>query len=167
VPSPQQGRAPLVGLTTYTDSETVDGVTTTALKVALVDENGKRYAVNMQTNEDGVVGVDYAELPEGSSMSPLSFRSLVDASTTGISIPDLRMVNAYQKFLELNMRKGYSYKQIVEGRFDCQVRYDDLNMPEFIGGFTRDVNMNTAWETTQVVQSNLINVHKSDKKRYG
>lgn len=156
VPSPQQGRAPLVGLTTYTDTETTDGVTTTALKVALVDEDGKRYAVNMKTNEDGVVGVDYAELPEGSSMSPLSFRSLVDASTTGISIPDLRMVNAYQKFLELNMRKGYSYKQIVEGRFDCQVRYDDLNMPEFIGGFTRDVSMN------RVVQS----VEKEPTEQY-
>lgn len=147
VPSPQQGRAPLVGITTYTDSQTVDGITTTALKMALVDENGKRYAVNMKTNEEGVQGVEYAELPEGTSMSPLSYRSLVDAATTGISIPDLRMVNAYQKFLELNMRKGYSYKQIVEGRFDCQVRYDDLNMPEFIGGFTRDVNMN------RVVQS--------------
>lgn len=147
VPSPQQGRAPLVGITTYTDSQTVDGVTTTALKMALVDENGRRYAVNMKTNEEGVQGVEYAELPEGTSMSPLSYRSLVDSATTGISIPDLRMVNAYQKFLELNMRKGYSYKQIVEGRFDCQVRYDDLNMPEFIGGFTRDVNMN------RVVQS--------------
>lgn len=147
VPSPQQGRAPLVGITTYTDSQTIDGITNTALKMALVDENGKRYAVNMKTNEDGLLGVEYAELPEGTSMSPLSYRSLVDAATTGISIPDLRMVNAYQKFLELNMRKGYSYKQIVEGRFDCQVRYDDLNMPEFIGGFTRDVNMN------RVVQS--------------
>lgn len=147
VPSPQQGRAPLVGITTYTDSQTIDGITNTALKMALVDENGKRYAVNMKTNDEGVQGIEYAELPEGTSMSPLSYRSLVDAATTGISIPDLRMVNAYQKFLELNMRKGYSYKQIVEGRFDCQVRYDDLNMPEFIGGFTRDVNMN------RVVQS--------------
>lgn len=33
--------------------------------------------------------------------------------------------------------------------------------------FRRGCDMNIAWETTQVVQSNLINVHKSDKKRYG
>lgn len=33
--------------------------------------------------------------------------------------------------------------------------------------FCRGCDINTAWETTQVVQSNLINVHKSDKKRYG
>ena len=147
VPSPQQGKAPLVGLTTYATTEDVDGITKTALKMALVDEDGKRYALKFSSSDDGVDGVEYAELSDGVSPQSLSYRSLVDAASTGISIPDLRMVNAYQKFLELNMRKGYSYKEIIEGRFDCQVRYDDLNMPEFIGGFTRDVNMN------RVVQS--------------
>lgn len=147
VPSPQQGRAPLVGLTSYSTAEEVDGITKTALKLALVDEDGKRYALRFSSDESGVNGVDYAELGDGVAPQALSFRSLVDAASTGISIPDLRMVNAYQKFLELNMRKGYSYKEIVEGRFDCQVRYDDLNIPEFLGGFTRDVNMN------RVVQS--------------
>lgn len=147
VPSPQQGRAPLVGLTSYTTAEEVDGITQTSLRLALVDEDGKRYALRFSSDESGVNGVDYAELGDGVAPQALSFRSLVDAASTGISIPDLRMVNAYQKFLELNMRKGYSYKEIVEGRFDCQVRYDDLNIPEFLGGFTRDVNMN------RVVQS--------------
>lgn len=147
VPSPQQGKAPLVGLTTYATTEDVDGITKTSLKMALVDEDGKRYALKFSSSDDGVDGVEYAELSDGVSPQSLSYRSLVDAASTGISIPDLRMVNAYQKFLELNMRKGYSYKEIIEGRFDCQVRYDDLNMPEFIGGFTRDVNMN------RVVQS--------------
>lgn len=147
VPSPQQGRAPLVGLTSYTTAEEVDGITQTSLRLALVDEDGKRYALRFSSDTEGVNGVDYAELGDGVAPQALSFRSLVDAASTGISIPDLRMVNAYQKFLELNMRKGYSYKEIVEGRFDCQVRYDDLNIPEFLGGFTRDVNMN------RVVQS--------------
>lgn len=147
VPSPQQGKAPLVGLTTYATQEEVEGVTKTALKLALVDEDGKRYSVRFSTDDSGINGVDYAELGDGVAPTSLSYRSLVDSATTGISIPDLRMVNAYQKFLELNMRKGYSYKEIVEGRFDCQVRYDDLNMPEFIGGMTRTVNMN------RVVQS--------------
>lgn len=147
VPSPQQGRAPLVGLTTYATAEDVDGIAKTALKLALVDEDGKRYALRFSSDESGVTGVDYAELGDGIAPQALSYRSLVDSASTGISIPDLRMVNAYQKFLELNMRKGYSYKEIVEGRFDCQVRYDDLNIPEFLGGFTRDINMN------RVVQS--------------
>ncbi len=147
VQSPQQGKAPLIGLTTYAETTTTDGVTTTALKLALVDEDGKRYAVNATSNEDGITGISYADLDGATPLSQLSFRTLVDSVSTGISIPDLRIVNAYQKFLELNMRKGYSYKQIVEGRFDCQVRYDELQMPEFIGGFTRPITMN------RVVQS--------------
>ena len=144
VPSPQQGQAPLVGLTTYSALNS-DGVS--ELKMALTDEYGKRYAVNYEADDEGIKSVSYAELDKRVATEPLSFRSLVDSSSTGISIPDLRIVNAYQKFLELNMRKGYSYKDIIEGRFDCQVRYDDLNIPEFLGGFTRDISMN------RVVQS--------------
>lgn len=144
VPSPQQGRAPLVGLTTY---ETVDPDGVNIIKTAIVDETGKRYAVNYETDENGLKSVSYAEIDGQQGLQGLSFRQLVDAASTGISIPDLRAVNAYQKFLELNMRKGFSYKEIIEGRFDCQVRYDDLNIPEFLGGYTRKVTMN------RVVQS--------------
>ena len=146
VPSPQQGKSPLVGLTTYTDTETVDGISKTALRMALVDEDGKRYGVRFSTADGEIQSVEYAEISDR-QVVPLSYRALIDSASTGISIPDLRLVNAYQKFLELNMRKGYSYKEIVEGRFDCQVRYDDLDMPEFLGGFTRNINMN------RVVQS--------------
>ena len=151
VPSPQQGRAPLVGLTTYTDTTQLeDGSYKTALKLALVDEDGKRYAVNVQSNETGVTGVEYGDLSDAVGLAPVSMRSLVDAASTGISIPDLRIVNAYQKYLELNMRKSYTYKQIIEGRFDCKVRYDDLLMPEFIGGMTRPIRMNRVTQTVEV-----------------
>lgn len=144
VSSPQQGRAPLVGLTTY-DSIGENGEH--QLRSAIVDEDGKRYAVNYEVDENGIKSVSYAEMDGTTGLQALSFRQLVDAASTGISIPDLRAVNAYQKFLELNMRKGFSYKEIIEGRFDCQVRYDDLNIPEFLGGYTREVSMN------RVVQS--------------
>lgn len=144
VPSPQQGKAPLVGLTSY---QSTDASGATSLRYALVDEDGKRYAVNFKSSADGLESVEYSELGDKLLQAAPSFRSLVDLASTGISIPDLRIVNAYQKFLELNMRKGYSYKEIIEGRFDCQVRYDDLNIPEFLGGYTRDINMN------RVVQS--------------
>lgn len=33
--------------------------------------------------------------------------------------------------------------------------------------FRRGCDMNTAWEISQQVQGNLIDVHKTDKKRYG
>ena len=50
------------------------------------------------------------------------------------------------------MRKGYSYRDIIEGRFDVKVRYDELLMPEFFGGFTRDIDMHAI---SQSVDQNL------------
>lgn len=150
VQSPQQGNAPLVGITTY--AQTVaneDGTTTELVKTALVDEDGKKYGLSFKTSEEGLEGVEYIELDNGTQVRQA--RSLYDLATSGISIPDLRMVNCYQKFLELNMRKGYSYKDIVEGRFDVKVRYADLLMPEFFGGVSRDIDVNSV---TQTVDNN-------------
>lgn len=151
VQSPQQGNAPLVGITTY--AQTVaneDGTTTELVKTALVDEDGKKYGLSFKTSEEGLEGVEYIELDNGTQVRQA--RSLYDLATSGISIPDLRMVNCYQKFLELNMRKGYSYKDIVEGRFDVKVRYADLLMPEFFGGVSRDIDVNSV---TQTVDQNI------------
>nr|UCS96117.1 MAG: major capsid protein [Microviridae sp.] len=150
VQSPQQGQAPLVGITTYTTTGVMtnsDGTSSEVpvQKVALVDESGKRYSVEFQSNDEGLTGVNYVELENGVTVR--SARNLLDLATSGISIPDLRMVNCYQKFLELNMRKGYSYKEIVEGRFDVNVKYADLLLPQFFGGFSRDMNMNAITQT--------------------
>lgn len=148
VQSPQQGTAPLVGITTYETSVINEETGKPVSKVALVDETGKRYALEFESSSDGstLEGVKYVELENGTQVR--SVRNLMDLATSGISIPDLRMVNCYQKFLELNMRKGYSYKDIVEGRFNVKVRYADLLMPEFFGGFSRDLNMNSISQTT-------------------
>lgn len=155
VQSPQQGTAPLVGITTY--AETVndvlaDGtpVTRELSKLALVDEDGKKYSLSWESDGESLTGVEYTELDNGVKMRQP--RSLVDVAMSGISISDLRNVNAYQKFLELNMRKGYSYRDIIEGRFDVKVRYDELLMPEFFGGFTRDIDMHAI---SQSVDQNL------------
>jgi hypothetical protein len=149
VQSPQQGNAPLVGLTTYQTTRTAEsGETVVENRVALVDETGKKFGVEFSSDEDGLTGVNYVELDNGTKvMQP---RSLVDLPNSGISIADLRNVNAYQKFLELNMRKGYSYKDIVEGRFNVKVRYSDLLMPEYFGGVSRDVDVNSVTQTTDL-----------------
>lgn len=146
---PQQGNAPLVGLTTYQTVRTAEsGETVVENRVALVDETGKKFGVEFSSDEDGLTGVNYVELDNGTKvMQP---RSLVDLPNSGISIADLRNVNAYQKFLELNMRKGYSYKDIVEGRFNVKVRYSDLLMPEYFGGVSRDVDVNSVTQTTDL-----------------
>lgn len=147
--TPQQGdpnRPPLVGITTYeTLQVNDDGSQTVKTNAAIVDEDGKKYGLQFTSDEDGLTDVTYTRLED--NLSVKSARSLFDVATSGISIADLRNVNAYQKFLELNMRKGYSYKDIIEGRFDVKVNYDSLLMPEFIGSLYQD------WETMAITQT--------------
>lgn len=152
VQSPQQGLAPLVGLTNYATVVSTDdnGVQQMRLNSIITDEDGNSYQVNYQSDKEGLKGVTYTEL-SATDIEGKPLNNLYQAITQGISIEDFRMVNAYQRYLELNMRRGYSYKDIVEGRYDVNVRFDELLMPEFCGGFTRDVAVSPV---TQTVETN-------------
>lgn len=155
VPNPQQGsNAPLVGLTVgdvVTRSE--DGTYSIQKQTVLVDEDGSKYGVSYKISEDGerLVGVDYDPLSEKTPVTAInSYAELAALATeqgSGFTIETLRYVNAYQKFLELNMRKGFSYKQIMQGRWDIDIRFDELLMPEFIGGISRELSMRTVEQT--------------------
>lgn len=142
VPSPQQGRAPLVGITTYNDTT----------KMAFTAEDGKKYMVDFDynTEKEELENVSFQQLADDAVIKEP--RNVMDLVASGISISDLRNVNAYTKFLELNMRKGYFYKDLVEGHFDTHVRYDELNMPEFIGGTSKDIFVNPVSQTVQTSQ---------------
>ena len=155
VPNPQQGaNAPLVGLTVgdvITRSE--DGTYSVQKQTVLVDEDGAKYGVSYRVSEDGerLVGVDYDPVSEKTPVTAInSYAELAALATeqgSGFTIETLRYVNAYQKFLELNMRKGFSYKQIMQGRWDIDIRFDELLMPEFIGGISRELSMRTVEQT--------------------
>lgn len=155
VPNPQQGaNAPLVGLTVgdvVTRSE--DGTYFVQKQTVLVDEDGSKYGISYKLSEDGkrLVGVDYDPVSEKTPVTAInSYAELAALATeqgSGFTIETLRYVNAYQKFLELNMRKGFSYKQIMQGRWDIDIRFDELLMPEFIGGISRELSMRTVEQT--------------------
>lgn len=155
VPNPQQGaNAPLVGLTigdVVTRSE--DGTLSIQKQTVLVDEDGSKYGISYKLSEDGkrLVGVDYDPVSEKTPVTAInSYAELAALATeqgSGFTIETLRYVNAYQKFLELNMRKGFSYKQIMQGRWDIDIRFDELLMPEFIGGISRELSMRTVEQT--------------------
>lgn len=155
VPNPQQGtNAPLVGLVVgdvVTRSE--DGTLSVQKQTVLVDEDGAKYGVSYKVSEDGerLVGVDYDPVSEKTPVTAInSYAELAALATeqgSGFTIETLRYVNAYQKFLELNMRKGFSYKQIMQGRWDIDIRFDELLMPEFIGGISRELSMRTVEQT--------------------
>lgn len=155
VPNPQQGQTlPLVGLVTgdvVTTSDTGERVV--QKQVVLSTEDGGKYGLRYKTNEDGtaLTGVEYEPLSDKTPITAINSYSdlaaLATQSGTGFTIETLRYVNAYQKFLELNMRKGFSYKQIMEGRFDVNIKFDELLMPEFIGGISRELSMRTVEQT--------------------
>lgn len=155
VPNPQQGaNVPLVGLTVgdvVTRSE--DGSYSVQKQTVLVDEDGSKYGVSYKVSEDGerLVGVDYDPVSEKTPVTAINsyveLAALASEQGSGFTIETLRYVNAYQKFLELNMRKGFSYKQIMQGRWDIDIRFDELLMPEFIGGISRELSMRTVDQT--------------------
>lgn len=121
VPTPQQGIAPLVGISS-------SGVATFELS------DGTPYKVELTTAEDGdtITGAKYTKnLPNEVA------RSLVNVATSGISINDFRGVNALQRWLEMNMRRGLKYKDQIKSHFGVDVSYAELDMPEFIGGATQ------------------------------
>ena len=120
VQSPQQGIAPLVGITTYDDSSiSAEGTTTTVKKVALVDEDGRRFGVEFDSNSDGLLDVRYTELSNDTPVSKP--RSLIELANSGISIADFRNVNAYQKFLELITRSTFQRSPIRSNRAEQQL----------------------------------------------
>lgn len=149
--SPQQGVAPLVGLTTY-ETKTINdaGHEVTTVNTAIIDEDGKAYKVDFESNGEALKGVNYTPLKVGEAVN---MQSLVSPVTSGISINDFRNVNAYQRYLELNQFRGFSYKEIIEGRFDVNVRYDALNMPEYLGGITRDIIVNPITQTVETTNA--------------
>lgn len=149
VQNPQQGmKAPLAGITTYTQPVTLaTGEVKHEVATALVLENGEKYALDYQTNKDGsaLTGVSYTQLNGSENVRPVT--NLAELANSGLSIETLRYVNAYQKYLELNMRKGYTYRDIMQGRWDIEIRFDELLMPTFLGGVTRELNMNAVTQT--------------------
>lgn len=149
VPNPQQGiKAPLAGLTTYDNVRTLDtGEIKHEVATALVLDNGEKYALDYQTNADGtaLTGVSYTKLNGNEDTRPVT--TLAELASTGLSIETLRYVNAYQKYLEMNMRKGFNYRDIMQGRWDIEIRFDELLMPTFLGGISREINMNAVQQT--------------------
>lgn len=140
VQSPQQGIAPLVGVSssgtfTFEDS---DGNTYTAK--ATIDDDGETLSGISSYSED---------IPQG------SLQMLMDTISHGISINDLRNVNAFQQWLETNIRKGYKYKDQLLSHFGVDAKYEVLDMPEFIGGISRDVNVSQINSTTDTEEMPL------------
>lgn len=137
LPSPQQGVAPLVGLVKANGD------------VTITDDDGNVTNATLGFDSDGdtLTGKVSIHNPAASTENNITLSQAAMAAA-GMSINDFRNVNALQHWLETNMRKGYKYKDFIEGHFGKSPRYEELDMPEFIGGFTQDVNVSLVTQTT-------------------
>ena len=131
--SPQAGVAPLVGITSLGEA-------------TFRDASGTEYHAQLETAEDGdtVTGFQVK-----SSNAPADVvRNLIGMATSGISISDFRNVNSLQRFLEIRVRQSPRYKNLVKGLFDVNLDYDELMMPEFLGGISDTIPVYKVTQTT-------------------
>ena len=131
--SPQAGVAPLVGITSLGEA-------------TFRDATGTEYHAQLETAEDGdtVTGFQVK-----SSNAPADVvRNLIGMATSGISISDFRNVNSLQRFLEIRIRQSPRYKNLVKGLFDVNLDYDELMMPEFLGGISDTIPVYKVTQTT-------------------
>ena len=131
--SPQAGIAPLVGITSLGEA-------------TFRDAAGTEYHAQLETAEDGdtVTGFQVK-----SSNAPADVvNNLIGMATSGISISDFRNVNSLQRFLEIRVRQSPRYKNLVKGLFDVNLDYDELMMPEFLGGISDTIPVYKVTQTT-------------------
>lgn len=139
VQEPQLGQAPLVGISST-------GV------ASFSNEDGSVSNVQLKVAEDGdtVVGFETSE-----GMTAPVAHSLVELATQGISISDFRNVNAFQTWLEVQMRKTLRFGDSIQGHFNVNPKYDDYLYPEFIGGVTQEIDTYQVNQTSPSVDSPL------------
>lgn len=135
VQSPQQGVAPLVGITSTG-------------KVTFQGEDGVTRTYTTETADDAdtiiKVNVNSGEKPDASTA-----RAIVDLVSSGISINDFRNVNAFQRWKETNIRRGMKLRDQTLARWGVDISYNTLDMPEFIGGISTDVDVNAVFQTVE------------------
>ena len=131
--SPQAGVAPLVGITSLGEA-------------TFRDAAGTEYHAQLETADDGdtVTGFQVK-----SSNAPTDvIHNLIGMATSGISISDFRNVNSLQRFLEIRIRQTPRYKNLVKGLYDVNLDYDELMMPEFLGGISDTIPVYKVTQTT-------------------
>lgn len=137
LPSPQMGNAPLIGLAQNNRPFVEQKMTLTNSAAGSTDEYSVKVASDPETKQ--VIGISYysENIPMG------SVEALQEAINFGISINDFRNVNALQRWLEKSQARGYKYKDQLLSHFGVNVKFEQLNMPEFIGGISQDINSST------------------------
>lgn len=134
LPTPQQGIAPVVGVAGLSDIQIQD------------PDSNEVYNFTAEvdgTDGETVVGGSFHDPGATTSVR----RTAQEIVTAGFTINDFRNVNALQRWLENNFRRGLKYRDQILANTGVKVRYDELDMPEFIGGYSRPVQVSSITQT--------------------
>lgn len=154
VQSPQQGIAPLVGVSslgdfTFANKDSNGNVNYFAAKAQLASDGntitGFTLSDKVQLKGVDQSSTDLRNVSEDVKRGTLY--SLNQMALAGISINDFRNVNSLQRWLETNIRRGYKYRDQILSHYGVEVRYDELDMPEFIGGMSEPIYINQVNQT--------------------
>lgn len=154
VQSPQQGIAPLVGVSslgdfTFVNKDSNGNVNYFAAKAQLASDGNTitGFTLSDHVKLKGVdqSSTDLSNVPDDVKRGTLY--SLNQMALAGISINDFRNVNSLQRWLETNIRRGYKYRDQLLSHYGVEVRYDELDMPEFIGGMSEPIYINQVNQT--------------------
>lgn len=144
LPSPQQGLAPLVGARQADPGQSYYTIDT------IINSEPSRIEVQTDSEDKMTLVTKYGkDTPES------TIKALNEAIAFGISINDFRNVNSLQRWLEKNVRRGFRYRDQILTHFGVSVRYDELDMPEFLGGVSENVTMQAISQTVQNDQAPL------------
>lgn len=114
----------------------------------IVSSDGIPYNVLVDQNTQSLVQITPNQNEDLSA-------ALTEAINYGISINDFRNVNALQRWLEKNVRRGYRYKDQMMSHFGVGLTYEECDMPEYIGGISEDVVVRSVSQTTGTSNSPL------------
>lgn len=127
LPSPQQGNAPIIGVT-------VDGT------LSVTHDDGRTTRVSLR-DLDGAAGLDVSNTSIDPD-HPEDARTIMSLASSGMTIADFRSGNALTRFLETSLRTGFRYADFIFGHFGKSPSHQELDMPVFIGGYTQLVDVN-------------------------
>lgn len=155
VQSPQFGDAPLVGITINSDGSSADLVFNkdggTAVDGATTESYPK---IRVHIDDEGYIdGIgDFSD-----DVPSASLRKLINGiqSKQGISINDFRVTNSFQRFLENTLRRGLRYRNQLKSHFGVKVDYPDIDVPEYIGGVSSELNVSRVTNTADSPNAGL------------
>lgn len=126
------------------DSSTVD----------LVTEWQGAIGLQRDSNMSGRI-MESMDMEEASSLFPLNLGATAGDGSLSITVNEMRLAFAYQRYLEALARSGSRYTELLLGLFGVKSPDARLQRPEYLGGNRIPINVNEVTNTTQSEQDFL------------